>query len=234
LEQHALLDEVAFDKREALLGDHCTRAAAASLPEPPPRRLAVLLCTPDVAVAVVCGMAAQWTMVLLMTGLPLAMVNKDGFAFGTYATTIQVHLVAMFLPGVASGYCADRFGPLPLLLGGCVVAGGAVQLGRMGDEALWSFNACLVAVGVGWNFLAVGSTKLLLASHTKDEAPPIEVRARLVLFLLRQDHLSSLSGLARVLLSFCFSFCVQTFKRRRLRWRRFWPTAARPSWPVGR
>jgi hypothetical protein len=112
--------------------------------------------------------------VLLMTGLPLAMVNTDGFAFASYATTIQAHLVAMFLPGVGSGYCADRWGSLPILLVGGVVVAGAIAFGRDGNQ-LWNFTACLTAVGAGWNFLAVGSTKLLLASHTKEEAAPIEV-----------------------------------------------------------
>jgi len=44
-------------------------------------------------VAVVCGVAAQFAMVLLMTALPLGMVNTYEYSFGEYARTIQMHLL---------------------------------------------------------------------------------------------------------------------------------------------
>ena len=39
------------------------------------------------------GMTAQWTMILLMSGLPLAMVDIGGYRFDQYAFTIQIHLL---------------------------------------------------------------------------------------------------------------------------------------------
>ena len=67
-----------------------------------------------------------------------------------------MHLLSMFLPGVATGLVVDRTGPLPVLLAGCTVVGLAVYAGLAGAD-LAHFQAALVALGVGWNLLAIGA-----------------------------------------------------------------------------
>ena len=71
-QQQPLLTEAAAEKREALLGgyvrsneeqDPTLLLSPAAAAAPPPRSVLQLLCVPEIAVAIVCGMAAQWIMV---------------------------------------------------------------------------------------------------------------------------------------------------------------------------
>mmetsp|Transcript_33038 Transcript_33038/g.67580 ORF Transcript_33038/g.67580 Transcript_33038/m.67580 type:complete len:626 (+) Transcript_33038:131-2008(+) len=137
------------------------------------RPLVDILRTPECAVAIVCGMASQFAMVLVMTALPLGMVDKYDFTFDTYARTIQLHLVGMFVPGMASGMVVDRVGVVSVLFVGICLIGSSVLLG-LGGVQLWNFNSCLVVIGVGWNLMSIGSTKLLLQSHSDEEAHSVQ------------------------------------------------------------
>ena len=112
------------------------------------------------------------------------MVDAYGFKFGEYARTIQFHLLSMFLPGLATGHVLDRLAsPAPVLLTGCGFVAGALRVGLVG-QGLSNFNACLVLLGVGWNLLSIGSTRLLLASTRHSaEAPSAQAAYEFAAFV---------------------------------------------------
>jgi hypothetical protein len=56
---------------------------------------------------VLCGMASQWAMILIMTALPLGMVDEHDFSFSQYAYTIQGHLLG--------STCTLKFMQVPFL-----------------------------------------------------------------------------------------------------------------------
>jgi hypothetical protein len=74
-QQLSLASEASAEKQEALLGEHTRRTveegegdplpslSTATQVTPPPRSVLQLLRVPEIAVAIVCGMAAQWIMV---------------------------------------------------------------------------------------------------------------------------------------------------------------------------
>ena len=131
---------------------------AASLQIP---SLRSILMSPEFLVSILTGMNAQFSMVMIMTALPLAMVNDEGYSFSRYALTIQCHLLGMFCPGFFTGALLDSAGIVVVLMIGIVLQAAAVAVGSAGSSPD-HFLVALVLLGIAWNFLSVGSTKLLL------------------------------------------------------------------------
>jgi hypothetical protein len=125
--------------------------------------LRALLLSPEFALSVLTGMTAQFAMVMIMAALPLAMVNDKGYSFDRYAVTIQCHLLGMFVPGFFTGAILDCLGIFVVLVAGLALQSAAITVGSCG-ESPEHFLGALVILGVAWNFLSVGSTKLLLRS----------------------------------------------------------------------
>ena len=131
-------------------------AASSQIPS-----LRSILMSPEFLVSILTGMNAQFSMVMIMTALPLAMVNDEGYSFSRYALTIQCHLLGMFCPGFFTGALLDSAGIVVVLMIGIVLQAAAVAVGSAGSSPD-HFLVALVLLGIAWNFLSVGSTKLLL------------------------------------------------------------------------
>ncbi len=114
---------------------------------------------PVFLVAVVGAMTAYGVMNLIMTSTPLAM-KGHGFSFGETAIVIQFHIASMFVPSFFSGYLIDRFGTLKVMLSGTLLLIIVVVINNLGHD-MFSYWSALVLLGIGWNFLFVGSTSLL-------------------------------------------------------------------------
>lgn len=115
-------------------------------------------------VAVLGGITAYGVMTLVMTATPLAMHLNHSHGMEDVAWVIQSHVIAMYLPSLVSGWLIDRFGARRLMLVGSGFLAIALLAG-LGGEAVMHFWWSLVLLGLGWNFLYVGSTALLTASY---------------------------------------------------------------------
>ena len=73
------------------------------------RPLLELLAQPKVIVALIAGLVAYGGMSLVMNATPLAMI-ACGHSFADAATTIQAHVLAMFVPSFFTGTIVARFG----------------------------------------------------------------------------------------------------------------------------
>ena len=123
---------------------------------------------PAFIVAVLAGVIGQGTMVFIMTATPIAMHVLDGHGIGPTARVIQAHVVAMYLPSLASALLISRFGARNLMLAGAAAIALTVAVGLAGREFLHYWWA-LVLLGVGWNFLFVGGTTALVAAYRPEE-----------------------------------------------------------------
>lgn len=123
---------------------------------------------PAFMVAVLAGTMGQGTMVFIMTATPIAMHVVDGYGIDPTARVIQAHVVAMYLPSLASAWLIGRFGARNLMLAGAVAVALTVVVGLIGRAFLHYWWA-LVLLGVGWNFLFVGGTTALVAAYRPDE-----------------------------------------------------------------
>lgn len=115
-------------------------------------------------VAVLGGITAYAVMTLVMTATPLSMHLGQGHDMGEVAWVIQSHVMAMYLPSLFSGWLIDRFGSRRLMLIGSLILLAAL-LAALGGQAVVHYWWSLVLLGLGWNFLYVGSTALLTTSY---------------------------------------------------------------------
>jgi MFS family permease len=129
----------------------------------PARPLATIAAQPQFLVAVCAAGVGYGVMNLLMTATPLAM-GACGHPFGTTASVISAHVVAMYLPSFVTGDLIRRFGTLRVMLWGVVLNAGCVWVAVAGVDVA-NFWAALVLLGVAWNFLYVGATTLLTETY---------------------------------------------------------------------
>ena len=141
-------------------------------PPPPPHRepvsgtprevrsaAASRLSAPGFGVAVLAAAVAYAVMSSIMTATPLHL-NATGLPLDRTAIIIQSHVIAMYLPSLASGYIMDRLGVARVLLVGVVGMTASIVVGVYAASFLASW-AALVLLGLGWNMLFLGGTVLL-------------------------------------------------------------------------
>ncbi len=136
------------------------------------RPLGLVLMQPTFIVAVLCAMIAYGTMNLLMTSTPLAMQHR-GMAFGDTAIVIQWHIVGMFAPSFFTGNLIHRFGVLRIMFIGALTLI-ACALVALSGQLYVHFFVGLVLLGIGWNFLYIGGTTLLIDVYLPAEKGAIQ------------------------------------------------------------
>jgi predicted MFS family arabinose efflux permease len=134
----------------------------------PGRPLGELVRVPAFAVAVLAGVVGQGVMTFVMTATPISMHVVDGFSLDETAAVIRGHVLAMYLPSLASAWLIGVLGIPRMMALGVALLAATVAVALQGHEYLhyaWS----MVLLGVGWNFLFVGGTSLLVQSYRPRE-----------------------------------------------------------------
>ncbi|MBB3229333.1 MFS transporter [Halomonas stenophila] len=143
---------------------------------PPPERthgggearpLGEILRQPTFIVAVTAALIGYGVMNLAMTATPLAM-SAEGLPFDHVATTIQWHVVAMFLPSFVTGRLTARFGASRMILAGCALLVASALVAHL-EAGLGGFHAGLILLGLGWNFTFLPATGLLTEAYRPAE-----------------------------------------------------------------
>ena len=138
----------------------------------PARPLGVILRQPTFLLAVLSAMVGYGVMNLAMTATPLAMAHA-GHGFDHVATTIQWHVVAMFLPSFFTGRLVTRFGAGTMIVTGCgfLLASLATAQLLAADylTGTQGFFLGLILLGIGWNFTFLPATTLLTRCHRPNE-----------------------------------------------------------------
>ncbi|MBD1867708.1 MFS transporter [Cyanobacteria bacterium FACHB-471] len=131
------------------------------------RSLGAIAQQPVFIVAVFGSMLGYGLMAMVMTATPLAMVAFS-HSFETAASVIQWHVLGMFVPSLFTGFLIARFGTLRIILAGVLLSSLCIAINLMGTGAL-HFGVALLLLGVGWNFMFVGSSTLLTQAYTPVE-----------------------------------------------------------------
>ncbi|PSN18853.1 hypothetical protein C7271_10390 [filamentous cyanobacterium CCP5] len=127
------------------------------------RPLAQIMAQPVFLVAATGSMVGYGIMTLVMTSTPLAMAAVD-HPFPQTATVIQWHVLGMFAPSLATGYLIKRLGVLTIILTGISLNLACLVLNLTGTS-FTHFAVALLLLGVGWNFMFIGSTTLLTDAY---------------------------------------------------------------------
>lgn len=144
-----------------------TPAGEAAQANPEQRPLVKIARQPLFLTAVLSTVTATGVMTLIMTATPLHL-EEHAFHLEAITLVIQSHIVAMFLPSLVSGWLIERLGVVRLMLLGILALAATLAIGLV-SQSLLQYWWALVLLGVGWNFLFVGSTVLLLRAYRPAE-----------------------------------------------------------------
>ena len=132
------------------------------------RSLLSIVLLPVVTAAILGGMVGQGVMTFIMTATPVSMHVVDGHSLADTAEIIRAHVLAMYLPSLFSGVLIGWIGVRQVMFLGVVALAATVGLGMLGHEFMHYWGA-LVLLGIGWNFLFVGGTTLLVSAYRASE-----------------------------------------------------------------
>ena len=131
------------------------------------RSLPRIMAQPVFIAATLAATMGQGVMNLLMTAIPIAMVEAD-FQFADTAFVISWHSFGMFAPGFVTGSLIKRFGEVRVILTGVALQLLCIGVALSG-EGVMEFWLSMLLLGVGWNFAFTGGTSLLTTSYTPAE-----------------------------------------------------------------
>ncbi|MGM0616377.1 MAG: MFS transporter [Pseudomonadota bacterium] len=146
------------------------------------RPMASIARQPRFRVAVIAGAIGYGVMVLVMTATPLAM-RGQGFEMSQVAFIMQWHVLGMYAPSFFTGSLISRFGVERILTAGVVILLGTVLFSNLGTS-MAHFWVALVLLGIGWNFLFIGGSALLAATHSEAERGKVQGVNDLIIFSL--------------------------------------------------
>ena len=156
------------------------------VPPPPARTTApvsigTILARPTFLTAVVAGIVGYGTMQLVMASTPVQMM-LCGFGVDASADVIRAHSIAMYLPGFVTGRLIQRFGAHGVICAGAALAAACAAVNLGFDPWFSTFTVALVLLGVGWNFMFVGGTALLITAHDPHERVRVQATNDFIVF----------------------------------------------------
>ncbi len=132
------------------------------------RPLKEILRNPVAWVAISGAAVGYAVMSFIMTATPLSMTEMAGHDLGDAKRVIQLHIMAMYLPSLISGWLVRVVG-IPLMMTvGLLAYLGCIGLAASGIS-FHHYLGALLLLGVGWNFLFVGGTSLLPSVYKDSE-----------------------------------------------------------------
>ncbi|MHB0775636.1 MFS transporter [Halomonas sp. WWR20] len=144
------------------------------------RPLGEILRQPVFIIAALSGLIGYGVMNLAMTATPSAM-QRAGFDFDHVATTIQWHVLAMFLPSFVTGRLTTRFGAPSMIVTGCLLLAGCGVLAQF-STSLHGYYAALILLGLGWNLTFLPATGLLTEAYRPVEKARTQAANELLVF----------------------------------------------------
>lgn len=145
------------------------------------RPMAQILRQPVVWAAISAAAVGYAVMSFIMTATPLSMTEAGGHDLADAKRVIQIHIVAMYLPSLISGWLIRMIGLPVMMATGLLAYGGCIALAASGID-LHHYLIALILLGVGWNFLFVGGTTLLPKGYQGSERFRVQGLNDLVVF----------------------------------------------------
>jgi len=118
--------------------------------------------------AIVATAFAYAIMAFLMTATPISMYINDKFSLGETKIVIQWHVVGMFLPSLITGRLVQKYGHSMIMYFGVIFFLVCFLVGHL-DQTFLNYIIALIFLGVGWNFLFISGTSLLVITYRSEE-----------------------------------------------------------------
>ncbi len=145
------------------------------------RPIGEIMRQPAFIVAALSATIGFGVMNLLMTATPLAM-QMCSHPFSDAALVLEWHVIGMFAPSFFTGSLIKRYGVLNIIFVGVALMFGCVGFALMGNDVM-HFLGALFVLGVGWNFMFIGGTTLLLETYRPEEKNRVQGTNDLLVFV---------------------------------------------------
>ena len=132
------------------------------------RRFSEILLQPRFLQAATAAAAAYAVMSCLMTATPLSMHVMEKMSLEKTGIVLQFHLVAMFLPSLFTGRLINKFGHSNIMYMGVVFYLVTITLSLF-EQTFTNYFISLVFLGLGWNFLFISGTSLVVLTYNEEE-----------------------------------------------------------------
>jgi MFS family permease len=127
-----------------------------------------LILQPKFLQAVVSAAFAYAVMSFLMTATPINMHIMEHYSLNKTGIVIQFHIVSMFLPSLITGNLLKKFGHSKIIYAGVGFYVLTILLSFF-EASFFNYILALVFLGIGWNFLYLAGTGLLVLSYKEEE-----------------------------------------------------------------
>ena len=127
-----------------------------------------LISQPRFLQAVVSAAFAYAVMSFLMTATPINMYVIENYSLNKTGIVIQLHIVSMFLPSLITGNLLKKFGHSKIIYAGVFFYILTILLSFL-ESSFFNYLFSLVFLGIGWNFLYLAGTGLLVLSYREEE-----------------------------------------------------------------
>jgi len=127
-----------------------------------------LILQPRFLQAVVATAFAYAIMSLLMTATPISMHTNGLFSLDEIKIVIQWHIIGMFLPSLITGRLIQKYGHSIIMYCGVTFFAICIFVSYL-DQTFLNYVIALIFLGLGWNFLFVSGTSLLVISYRSEE-----------------------------------------------------------------
>ena len=107
-------------------------------------------------------------MAIIMTATPLHMHLVNNFTLFQTSIVIQFHVIGMFLPSLFSGDLVKKFGNTNIIYSGVIILLMSIIINTSFDF-YYSYLVGLILLGIGWNFLFVSGSSLLVVSYEEKD-----------------------------------------------------------------
>ena len=126
-----------------------------------------LLSKKNIQLAMLSAGVGYITMSTLMTATPISMNVMHGYSIFSTGIVIQLHVIGMFLPSLFTGNLIKLYGHKYIILSGVFILLICIFV-NYNFENYYGFLVGLILLGIGWNFLFVSGTSLLVISYDED------------------------------------------------------------------
>ena len=118
--------------------------------------------------AVIGAAIGYCTMSFLMTATPISMHIHHDISIGRTGVVIMFHVLAMFAPSLLTGSLIKYIGHSYVMYIGVISLFLCILVNFIGQN-FYNYLAALILLGLGWNFLYITGTSLLINSYRPEE-----------------------------------------------------------------
>ena len=127
-----------------------------------------LISQPRFLQAIISAAFAYSIMAFLMTATPISMHVMEKISLGKTGIVIQLHIVGMFLPSLITGQLIKKYGHSNIMYSGVILFVVTIIMGLF-EQTFINYLIALIFLGLGWNFLFISGTSLLIISYKEEE-----------------------------------------------------------------